>query len=185
MTMINRVYLDANGKIISTISAIAEILDLNQISEHFIDVDEMPAMDQFWSDGEWLTTPEQPSPHHIFDYNHKIWIDPRTLDQHKDQKWSEIKLQREIAEYGGFIYEDNIFDSDVISQGRLSAAAQLGVSVDWTLQDNSVVNLTHEQLLNVMRSLAAHISTCHERGRIARQLIYDSQTTEDLEKISF
>ncbi|MFW1737575.1 DUF4376 domain-containing protein, partial [Acinetobacter sp. ULE_I037] len=91
----------------------------------------------------------------------KQWIDPRSLDEAKDQKWSEIKIQRETAEYGGFSFLNFTFESDVTSQARIIVASDLGVSVDWTLKDNSIVSLDAEQLRGLRIALAQHVSNCH------------------------
>ena len=178
--IINRVFIEDNGRIISTISGIPEILDLNMISDKYIDVDVLPNLDQYWSGSEWVAIPPQPSPHHIFDYGLKDWIDTRTLDEIKAQKWDEIKSQRDQLEFGGFEFEGYFYDSDQVSQGRIMGAASAGVDQVWTLADNTTVKLSASQLQQLYAALQAHIASSHERGRIARQLIYDAETKEQV-----
>lgn len=181
--IINRVFIEDNGRIISTISGIPEILDLNKISDKYIDVDALPNLDQYWSGSEWLDIPPQPSSHHIFDYGLKDWIDTRTLDEIKAQKWDEIKSQRDQLEFGGFEFEGYIYDSDQVSQGRIMGAASAGIGQTWTLADNTTVALTASQLQQLYTALQTHIASVHERGRIARQLIYEAETREEVEAI--
>ena len=119
----------------------------------------------------------------MFDYIIKQWIDPRTLDEIKAQKWAEIKSQRDQLEFGGFEFEGNIYDSDQVSQGRILGAASTGVDQIWTLADNTKVELSASQLQQLYAALQSHIASVHERGRIARQAIYDAETKEEVEAV--
>ncbi|MDN8510691.1 DUF4376 domain-containing protein, partial [Acinetobacter baumannii] len=126
-----------------------------------------------------------PSPYHIFNYDIKQWIDPRSLDEIKTQKWAEIKVMRDQLEFGGFEFEGNIYDSDQVSQGRIMGAAAAEVDQTWTLADNSTVELTAQQLKELYAALQAHIAGVHERGRIARQKIETALTYEEIEAVNF
>ena len=119
----------------------------------------------------------------VFDYTTKQWIDPRTLDEIKAQKWAEIKSQRDQLEFSGFEFEGNTYDSDQVSQGRIMGAASAGVDQTWTLADNTTVELSASQLQQLYAALQAHIAGVHERGRIARQLIYAAETKDQVEAI--
>ena len=182
--MINRVFIEDSGRIISTISGIPEILDLNKISDKYIDVDALPNLDQYWGGSAWVDMPPQLSPHHTFDYTTKQWIDPRTLDDLKTQKWNEIKAERDQLEFGGFEFEGNIYDSDQISQGRILGATSAGLSQVWTLADNTTVNLTADQLVQIYQALQTHTASVHQRGRIAREVIMSATTKEDVESVT-
>ncbi|MFW1869232.1 DUF4376 domain-containing protein [Acinetobacter sp. ULE_I064] len=175
--------ISKRGELLQLIYANKETIALNK-PLGCLAVSDPPSSNMYYR-GWWAHIPKQPSTHHIFDYNLKQWIDPRSLDEAKDQKWSEIKIQRETAEYGGFSFLNFTFESDVTSQARIIVASDLGVSVDWTLKDNSIVSLDAEQLRGLRIALAQHVSNCHSRSRIARQLIYDSESIEQIESIQF
>ena len=149
----------------------------------WLEVETLPNLSDYWDGEAFVSIGEPPSTHHIFDYRTKQWIDPRTLDEIKAQKWSEIKSQRNAMEFGGFEFEGNIFDSDQVSQGRIMGAASAGVDQTWTLANNTTVELTVQQLKELYAALQAHIADAHERGRIARQLIFDAETREHVEAI--
>lgn len=133
--------------------------------------------------GEWITPPPAPSSNHIFDYIIKQWIDPRTLDEIKTQKWAEIKYGRDSLEFGGFEFEGGVYDSDQASQGRIMVAAVAGLDQVWTLADNTTAELSASQLQQLYAALQAHIASVHERGRIARQLIFEAETKEQVEAV--
>jgi hypothetical protein len=132
---------------------------------------------------QFISIGEPPSLYHVFDYEIKQWIDPRSLDDLKAQKWTEIKSQRDQLEFGGFEFEGGVYDSDQVSQGRIMGAASAGVDQTWTLADNTTVELSASQLQQLYAALQAHIASVHERGRIARQLIFKSETKEQVESI--
>lgn len=124
-------------------------------------------------------------PEKKFDYVSKTWIDSRTIDEAKQQKWEQIKQIRDQYEFGGFEFEGNIYDSDQVSQGRIMGAAAAEVDQTWTLADNSTVELTAQQLKELYAALQAHIAGVHERGRIARQKIETALTYEEIEAVNF
>lgn len=170
-----------NGELLKTVSGNDETVKLNT-PKGCLAVEDPPAPNMYYKDG-WVAMPAQPSPYHTFDYTTKQWIDPRTLDEIKAQKWKEIKAQRDQLEFGGFEFEDSIYDSDQVSQGRIMGAASAGVDQIWTLADNTTVSLTASQLQQLYAALQVHIASVHEKGRIARQLIFEAETKEQVEAI--
>ena len=63
-------------------------------------------------------------------------------------------------------------------------AASSGIDQTWTLADNTTIDLSASQLQQLYAALQAHIASVHERGRIARQLIYEAETKEQVEEIN-
>ena len=122
-------------------------------------------------------------PYHVFNYETRQWVDTRAIDELKSQKWAEIKLQRDAIEFGGFEFEGGVYDSDQVSQGRIMGAAAAGVDQTWTLADNTTVELSAPQLQQLYAALQAHIAGVHERGRIARQLVFEAETREQVEAV--
>lgn len=151
--------------------------------DDWIKTDIQPNLSDYWNGNAFVSIGEPPSTHHIFDYTTKQWIDPRSLDEIKAQKWAEIKTERDQLEFGGFEFGGNIYDSNQVSQGRIMGAALAGVDQVWTLADNTTVNLTASQLQQLYAALQAHIAGVHERGRIARQLIFEAETQDQVEAI--
>ena len=172
----------ATGRLIKTISAPDDVIKLNT-PEGCLAVEDKPEPNMYYQDG-WVAMPAQPTQHHIFNYDLKDWIDPRTLDEIKAQKWAEIKSGRDLLEFGGFEFEGSAYDSDQVSQGRIMVAAVAGVDQVWTLADNTTAELSASQLQQLYAALQAHIASVHERGRIARQLIFEAETKEQVEAIN-
>ena len=173
--------VDSFGKPLFNISGTDEIINLNT-PQGCTAVDDPPSINMYYQDG-WVEMPPQPSPYHSFDFVEKQWIDPRSLDEVKAQKWDDIKLQRDQFEFSGFEFEGNIYDSDQVSQGRIMGAAAAEVDQTWTLADNTTVELTALQLQQLYAALQAHVASIHERGRIARLSISEAETKEEVEAI--
>lgn len=169
------------GKLLFTIQGNKEVIALNTPTGA-IAVEEPPRSNMYYDKG-WIDMPPSPSINHIFDYNSKVWVDPRNLDEIKDQKWAVIKADRDMLEFGGFVFEGNLYDSDQVSQGRLMGAAIAGIDQVWTLYDNTTIALTGNQLKELYTALQLHISNAHEKGRIAREAIYNANTAEEVEAV--
>ena len=181
-----RVFLNDDASILSVLEGTQELISLNTPKDaKFVDdIEYISSTDYFDSaTSTFVSIGESPSQHHTFDYTTKQWIDPRSLDEIKAQKWAEIKSQRDRLEFGGFEFEGNIYDSDQVSQGRIMGAALAGVDQVWTLADNTTVELSASQLHQLYATLQAHIASAHERGRIARLAIDNALTKEDIEAV--
>lgn len=182
-----RYLLSQNGSIISSLSGAADLVNLNTPSNAiYVDDVEPDVLSDYWDFDlhQFISIGEAPTPHHIFDYAFKQWVDTRTLDEIKSQKWQEIKKQRDALEFGGFEFDGGIYDSDQVSQGRILGASIAGINQVWTLADNTTRLLTAIQLQQLYAALQTHIAVAHERGRIARQLIYEATTKEQVEAVT-
>lgn len=152
---------------------------------------QVTALDSFYvADGVVLAKGEKPSPHHIFDYATKLWVDPRTLQDFKSAKWQEIKLARDDAEFGGFDWNGSRFDSDAISQSRIQGAVQLAAmspafTIEWTLADNSVRTLDAAGMAAVGAALGAHVAAQHTQARGLRVQIDAATSSAQLENINW
>ena len=181
-----RVFLNDDSSIHYVLEGNQELISLNTPKDaKFVDdIEYISNTDYFDSEAnKFVSIGDPPTPHHIFDYTSKQWIDPRSLDDIKAQKWEEIKSQRDQLEFGGFEFDGNTYDSDQVSQGRIMGAASAGIDQTWTLADNTTVELSASQLQQLYVALQAHIASVHERGRIARQLIFDAETKEEVEGV--
>ena len=131
--------------------------------------------------------PPKPSSSHIWSPLDLLWLAPiaKTLNEVKDAQWASIKQARCGAEYGGFTWDGSDFDSDPISQGRITGAVTLAqmdsaVSIVWTLADNSVRTLSAADMIAVGVALGQHVNACHERARVLRGEIEAALTAEEL-----
>lgn len=182
------VYEKSNGKVLHCMSIPREFYNNAATHQDYIEVDyftfeKASRVEGYVGKGEWHAAEGKPSENHIYDYDLRVWVDPRTLDEIKAQRWAEIKSQRDQLEFGGFEFDGGIYDSDQVSQSRIMGAAVAGVDQVWTLADNTTVDLSASQLQQLYAALQAHIASVHERGRIARQLIFDAETKEQVEAV--
>ena len=171
-----------NGELLSIIAAPGEVVALNT-PHGCLAVSDPPRPDMLYENGGWIDLPKRPSLIHRFDYTTRHWVDQRSLDDLKAQKWDEVKSHRDQLEFGGFEFEGGLYDSDQVSQGRIMGAASAGIDQTWTLADNTTVVLSALQLQQLYAALQAHIASVHARGRIARQLIFEAETEEEVEAI--
>ena len=185
-----RYFLYPDGKFKSSVDGTPAMVELNTPADAAYFVDDVNAPSDhtdFWDEDLrlFISVGTSPSEFHVFNYISRTWVDPRTLDEIKAQKWIEIKSDRDRLEFGGFEFEGNIYDSDQVSQGRILGAASAGVDQIWTLANNSTRLLTASQLQQLYATLQMHIAAAHERGRIARQLIYEATSKEQIKAVNF
>lgn len=128
-----------------------------------------------------------------WDFQTLAWRDARTLAQHKADKWSAIKAQRDASEFGGFVWSGSAFDSDPISQGRIQAGVQVArdallalrlFPLAWTLAGGGARTLTAADMIAVGGALGEATITLHANARAKKALIDAALTAADVDAIS-
>lgn len=176
------------GLIVKELHCPVEMIELNIAEDELALASEGVSEETHYYDFElqcFQKLPPKPSMYHVVDHLTKNWIDTRSIDQVKGQRWEEIKREREATEFGGFLFLDCIFDSDIQSQSRILAVSNINHDLEWTTQKNGVVYLTSQQLKGLSDAMMKHISKCHERGRIARQKINEAKSVKEVEAVIF
>jgi hypothetical protein len=139
-----------------------------------------------WWDGEkFVPMGDQPSMFHRFDWPTHQWVDERTLDTHRQQKWIEIKAARDLAEVSGFPYMGKVIQSDPDSVRRITVAASVSVPRAWTCADNSVLYLDVEGVKGMPAALTQYTDQLHEKARALRARIKAAGSTEEIDAISW
>ena len=117
-----------------------------------------------------------------------------TLADLKAAAWSRIKAERDRREQAGAPYLGKILDSDEKSVTRISIAVQAAqaaisagaaFSLEWTMQDNSVVTMTAAEVVGMSVALATHSNGLHLAARVVREKIFaatDAAGVEAAEK---
>lgn len=152
---------------------------------HVIEAPEDFNYESYYDYADKTLKPKGPRPRDdsIFDFSSKRWVDPRSLEQVKEDKWNLIKKERNFLEFSTFTYNGNVYDSNQVSQGRIMGAASAGIDQVWTLADNTTVELSATELQQLYVALQAHVTSVHERGRKARLSIDSAVTKEEVEAI--
>ena len=182
--------LGALGNVIGTVSCHESEIDnnvqLNSGTSYVVGA--VSGFGGYLQDGELISLPQKPSPHHTFNYINKQWEDPRTLQDHKVAQWTAIKQARSTAEYTGFTWDSSTFDSDAISQNRITGAVALAqmsstFSIGWVLADNTVRTLNQSDMLQVGTALGAHVAEIFAKGVLRRAAIDAAVSAEEVEAV--
>lgn len=136
--------------------------------------------------------PPPPAPQLVFNYTTKQWEDPRTLSDFKLEKQEHLKKQRDEAEFGPFTYNGMTFDGDLDAQRRLSVlvsaaksaiAAGYSFTKDFTLADNTVVQLSAEDFIGIEMAKLWQVDVAFQEYREKKARIDSATTLEELEAI--
>lgn len=177
--------IDQNGQFVSTIDGTAEEIVERTPEGYTTTILAPPRSTDYWNGSNWVAIGGAPAYYFKFNYETKLWEDTRELEAVKTTKWNQIKMDRNKAEFGGFLWEDLKFDSDQIAQGRILAAFVFNQPVVWTLADDTAVELSVEDLQQVTLAMAKHVQGVHTKARIARAAIESATTIEEVESVLF
>ena len=183
------IYDTSTGQILRTVQCDADsvVMQYDPATHSYLQGEYLD--DKFYISGDTpVRIPEKPSSHHVFNYTTKQWEDPRTLDDLKSAQWALIKQARAQAEYAGFTWDGSTFDSDAISQNRITGAVTLAqlsstFTIDWTLATNQVRTLNQSEMLQVGAALGAHVQTQFAKGQSLRVQIDAATTQAEVEAV--
>lgn len=151
-----------------------------------------PGLGFYLSGDEFLPMGDQPSEAHVFDWQAKSWVDPRTLDDHRAAAWEGIKRARTAAMDAGVdVHGVGRFDADPTAALNLTATlAALPFQPDewtvtWTLFDNTTAVLDKPTFAAVAAAVLAHGDAMHQVGRALRQAIESASSTAAIEAVQW
>lgn len=136
--------------------------------------------------------PSKPAPYYTWDWNTHSWVDARTLQQVKDQKWEEIKLSRDAAINAPLDTPYGTFDADANSRANIANSVlylqtleQQGTpgTVDWTLADNTIITLNYQEMSTVGVLLGQRTNAAYDTARALRAQIDAATTIAEVEAI--
>lgn len=114
-----------------------------------------------------------------------------TLDELKVTKVSELKAKRDLLEVQDVTYNNNTYDFDEKSRDRLDiaykalSAQKNGVTINWTMANNTTVAITKEDILNVFIEAAERSNDLHITYRSLKEKAEAATTQEELDEIDF
>lgn len=154
------------------------------------------AATSFYFDGTAIVAkPVQPTPFHIWNTATSTWTIP--LATAKEVKWSEMKTARAAAIEHPLATPFGTFDADDEARNNIIHTAQLmqteaqtlapgeAPTVQFTLANNTVVELTAGQMVQVAMLLASQIQTAYAHGRVVRAMIEAATTAEEVAAITW
>lgn len=111
----------------------------------------------------------------------------------KEEKWEEIKKARNMQEQSGLPFKNSVLDYDLISVTRLTQArdglkeaidknllSESDASVVWTMQDNSTMVLSYDDLKSIPLIAINFSNYLHEKARELREQISAATTVEEI-----
>ncbi len=118
---------------------------------------------------------------------------PRLLVETQKAAWEEIKKQRTERDKQPLDYLGAQFDFEkqedrekikwMIDAAKRAAEKSLPFSVAWTMADNSVVNLSGDQVQDIPLVVAMRSDTNHQKAREIKGRIETAQSVDDIDAI--
>ena len=189
------IYNTATGAIARVISCPA--VDLNrqlQSGEAYLEVDGGDDASHYVEAGAMVAKVLRPSDDHVFDYDTKTWIDPRTLQQLKAAKWAGIKVARNKEIVSPLVTNYGVFDADEKAANNITKAVVLAqtlasvgqpVAIGYTLANNTVVTLGLSEMVTVGLTLAGREQSVRNKATGLRALIESASTESALAGVTW
>lgn len=144
----------------------------------------------YWNGTQVVAPPASPGNSYAWDAVNKVWTLNIALGQ--SLAWTRIKAARDAAIASGVTYNGNVYDSNATSQLRLMGAAQMAqiaissgtaYSVNWTLQNNSLVTLTAQEVIALAMAVGQNYQTLFNKGQSLRSQIMAATTQSQLDAV--
>lgn len=195
-------YIAIVNKNTGVLDFVGNVLDGNKITlkeDKFVvfDVDTTVRMEtHYYLDGVFCQyTPEEINQRarvpagFVWKMPERTIVDCRSLQQAKDQKWKQIKNIRTQKENSTFSYNGNEFHADkehipgAVQLAMMAKSAGQPFSINWTLDNNSVISLNADQMIEVGVALGTFINNLYDIARQLREEIESCSTVQDVDAI--
>lgn len=134
-------------------------------------------------DGAIVELEPQPGPMYVIDPASHTWVAPglTPVQTAQDEKWAEIKRERDRREQTVFPYLGHWLQSDSVSVLRMVGAERKALTAQaagepfdiiWTAADNTQVPMDAATVVGMLPALAVWSNTLHTIGRHLRDQIY-------------
>lgn len=123
------------------------------------------------------------------DYYEVVALPLPTLEEIKQHKIAELKVERDAKEVEPITYNGNRYDYDDKARDRINAAIialdvqGADASIDWTTADNQDVKVTANDLRMVIAAVAVRSNSLHMAYRKAKEQVEAAQNKEEVEAI--
>ena len=110
------------------------------------------------------------------------------LQEAKEMKINHLKKCRDYYETFPVSYNGSNYDFDEKSYQRITAAIYVlsgGGTIAWTTADNTVVNVTATDLMNVIAQAAIRSDQLHRKCRIYKNAVNNAQSVAEVEAINW
>ena len=146
--------------------------------------------------GGVVRSPRGESPGEGFRFNpvSRVWVDFRSLEQVKSERWEFIKAEREKVinarldtPYGAVDSGERDRVNITNSVMMLQTLAGLGTpgTVQFTMADNSTAVLDTDKMVHIGLLLGQKIEAAHSKARTLRANIEAALTKEDVEAVTW
>jgi len=146
--------------------------------------------DTYRQGGEWIPIPPRPSAKHVFDWPKKQWVDPRTLDQLREERWVGVKNARiAFIAAGADVPGIGRFDADSDAITNLTATRAVlddmpdDWTIAWTLHDNTVAVLSKADVRAAAAAVFELASQAHAIAQALRAQLNAATTAEQIEAV--
>lgn len=145
----------------------------------------------FW-DGIFVAFPAQPNINMTWSWATHHWIDGRSLDTAKYDKWQAIKAIRSTKAGGTFTEGGRVHNLDPVAITLAATNAMLAKAAlevtwikAWTLADNSTAMLTANQVLRMARACDDYIDGLWTTGRNLQTQITAAATLAAVDAVAW
>lgn len=113
-----------------------------------------------------------------------------TLDAQKARVKARVKMNRDRAEWAGVETPHGHIDSDPDAQRKIAGAVQMFMlagspeTVDWRMQDNTIVTLDATEMSAIGLLVGQHVSACQARKNELDAQVDAAATEEELSAIN-
>jgi Domain of unknown function (DUF4376) len=140
--------------------------------------------------GQLLVDTPPPTAHHLWIAG--AWVSPppsAQLGMIAKRKLGELKAARDVAQSSGFTWSGSPFDSDPVSQLRISLAVQQAASdgaafsVNWTLADDTTRTLSATDVVALASKLSKFLNNQQSTYRTLKAAVKAATTAAQVDAI--
>lgn len=133
----------------------------------------------YWDGTQFVSIGEAPTQFHYFDYTVKQWIDAATIYDVRDEAVLRVRNEQQALLDAPVSFNGVLFDADSDALTSIQIAVTAGGAQQWIAYDNSIVNLTEDDVKSLLALIQARNSAI---AVSVRKVLNRIDATEDVEE---
>ena len=112
----------------------------------------------YWDGTQFVSIGDAPTQFHYFDYTVKRWIDGATIENVRTDAIQRIRSEQQALLDAPASFKGVLFDADSDALTNIQIAVTAGGAQQWIAYDNSIVDLTEDDVKSLLSAIQSRNS---------------------------
>ena len=179
------IYNEESGELLRSVSTSVGAIEFQlSAGEQFLEIEHVGPGEHYVQNGELVSFPAKPSPHHEWDWTTKSWLP--NLDAARESQLQAWNAWRDRELVAGHSHNGHVFHSDDRFMAELQLILKgyerghLTGTFAIRTRDNSTLQMTHAEIESLLLLIGLHRQAIYAQSWVGKDALAGLTTLEDI-----